>query len=109
MAAAKQPFPTTFKVAIGIELFERLAFYGMYIGLSLYLTNVVGFDDIASGIVLGNYRLVGTVAPIPCGAISDRIGFRRSLLIAFVMYAASYLGMFLFPAKSLTVASLMLM
>ena len=28
------PFPRTFYVANGVELLERLAYYGMYIGLS---------------------------------------------------------------------------
>ena len=42
-------FPATFWVANIAELFERAAFYGMFIALSMYLTNVVGFTDVSSG------------------------------------------------------------
>ena len=38
----KAAFPRTCYVANAIELFERLAFYGMYVGLSPYLSKVVG-------------------------------------------------------------------
>ena len=92
--APKTPFPRTFYVANGIELLERLAFYGMYIGLSLYLSREVGMSDVAVGVLLGNYRLVGSLAPVPCGAIADRIGFRTSLLVAFSLYAASYVSLY---------------
>lgn len=105
----KVPFPRTFYVANAIELLERLAFYGMYIGLSLYLTNVVGMGDVAVGATLGNYRLVGSLAPIVCGAIADRITFRRSLLVAFSLYAIGYGALFAFPTPRLAVVSLMIM
>ena len=67
-----------------------MAHYGFYIGLALYLANVVGMSDIEVGDALGNFRLVGSLAPIPCGAIADRITFKRSLMIAFVGYASAY-------------------
>ena len=66
-------FPRTFYYANAIELFERLAHYGLYIGLSLYLTNIVHMGDKEVGSTLGNWRLVASLAPIPCGAIADRI------------------------------------
>ena len=105
----REPFPRTFYVANAIELLERLAFYGMYIGLSLYLTNVVGMGDLAVGATLGNFRMVGSLAPIPCGAIADRITFRRSLLIAFALYAVGYTALFAFPTPKLAVVALMIM
>lgn len=103
----KAPFPATFYYANGIELFERLAWYGLYVGLSLYLTNVVGFSDLAVGSILGNVRLVSSLAPIPCGAIADRITFKRSLLVAFLLYAFGYGTLLFFPSKGLAVAALM--
>jgi proton-dependent oligopeptide transporter, POT family len=102
-----EPFPPTFYYANGIELFERLAHYGMYVGLALYLTNVVGYDDIAVGGLLGNFRLVGSLAPIPCGTIADRISFKRALVLAFVLYALGYLGLFLSPTKVLAPVALL--
>lgn len=108
VAAAKPvPFPRTFYFANAIELFERLAHYGMYVGLVLYLSNVVGFSDLAVGVWMGNFRLVGQLAPVPCGAIADRISFRRSLIVAFSLYAAGYTALFAFPSKAIAPLALL--
>jgi POT family proton-dependent oligopeptide transporter len=106
---ASQPFPPTFYYANGIELFERLAHYGMYVGLALYLTNVVGFSDIAVGALLGNFRMLGSLAPVPCGAIADRITCKRSLMLAFSLYAAGYIALFAYPTKAIVPFSLLLL
>jgi POT family proton-dependent oligopeptide transporter len=106
--ATKQPFPRTFYYANAIELFERLAHYGVYVGLALYLSNVVKMTDPEVGIVLGNFRFVGSMAPIPCGAIADRITFKRSLMIAFIGYTVGYSCLLMFPAKLPVVLSLAL-
>jgi len=105
--APPERFPPTFYFANGIELFERLAHYGMYVGLSLYLTTVVGFGDLEGGFWLGNFRLVGSLAPIPCGAVADRITFKRSLIVAFCLYALGYLGLFAFPSRVMAPVSLL--
>ncbi|MCH7925807.1 MAG: MFS transporter, partial [Planctomycetes bacterium] len=39
-------FPRTFWMANVIELFERAAFYGMFITLTLYLTREIKFTDV---------------------------------------------------------------
>jgi dipeptide/tripeptide permease len=103
------PFPRTFYVANSIELFERLAYYGTFVGLSLYLTNVVGFGDVATGTVLGAFRLVNTLVPIPCGALADRITFRRSLVAGMSSCAVGYLLLFLTPQKGVALAALLFM
>ncbi|MEZ4259868.1 MAG: MFS transporter [Polyangiaceae bacterium] len=107
-SAPKEPFPRTFYYANSIELFERLAHYGMYIGLSIYLTNVIKMSDIEVGAALGNFRFVGSLAPIPCGAIADRISFKRSLVLAFVLYATGYTTLYLAPGKGAAVGALLL-
>ncbi len=108
MTTAPAKFPRTFYYANAIELFERLAHYGLYIGLSLYLTNVVHMTDVEVGVTLGNWRLVASLSPIPCGAIADRITFKRSLLVAFSLYAIAYASLLLFPQKLIAVLSLFL-
>ena len=100
-APALEAFPPTFYYANAIELFERLAHYGMYIGLSLYLYKVIGYDDVEGGSLLGSFRVVGSLAPIVCGAIADRITFKRSLVVAFCLYAVGYLALFALPVKGL--------
>ena len=101
-------FPRTFYYANAIELFERLAHYGLYIGLSLYLTNIVHMGDKEVGSTLGNWRLVASLAPIPCGAIADRITFKRSLIVAFLGYSLAYTGILLFPFREVAIPSLFL-
>ena len=108
-APAKEPFPPTFYYANAIELFERLAHYGTYIILSLYLSDVIKFDDIGSASLLGNFRLVGSIAPVVCGAIADRITFKRSLIVSFVLYAAGYSLLFAAPSKALAATALFAM
>ena len=47
--AANKPnwqFPRTFWTANIVELFERAAYYAVFIAITLYLSRVVGFDDI---------------------------------------------------------------
>ncbi len=103
-----QKFPPTFYYANAMELFERLAHYGFYIGLSLYLTNIVKMSDIEVGIVLGNWRLAASLAPIPCGAIADRITFKRSLIVAFSLYATAYTVILAFPTRAFVIPGLFL-
>jgi proton-dependent oligopeptide transporter, POT family len=106
---AKAAFPPTFYYANVIELFERLAHYGFYIGLALYLSKVVGMSDIEVGFTLGNFRFVASMAPIPCGAIADRITFKRSLIIAFTGYSTGYATILLLPQRAFVIPALFLL
>ena len=55
MTAGKQgwKFPMDFWLANTMELFERAAYYGFFIVITLYLTDIVGFSDKETGIVAG--------------------------------------------------------
>ena len=46
-------FPKAFWSANIVELFERAAYYALFIAITLYLTNVVGFNDIWSAWISG--------------------------------------------------------
>ncbi len=111
-ASAKAPsaerFPRTFYYANAIELFERMAHYGFYIGLALYLSSIVKMSDVEVGLTLGTFRFIGSLAPIPCGALADRIRFKRSLMIAFTGYASAYATILLVPIKAAVVSALIL-
>ncbi|HNQ89778.1 MAG TPA: MFS transporter [Verrucomicrobiota bacterium] len=89
-------FPKTFWVANVTELFERAAYYGTFIAARTYLIRVVGLDDVEAGFVAGLFGALIYLFPFFSGAIADRLGFRRSLLMAFGLLAAGYsvLGMF---------------
>ena len=83
-------FPATFWVANLSELFERAAFYGMFIALSLYLTNEVGFTDVGSGWVTAGFSFFFYLLPAFVGPLADKFGFRRSLIFAFVSLTLGY-------------------
>jgi POT family proton-dependent oligopeptide transporter len=93
------PFPRVFWVALALELLERLAFYGVYVNLAVYLTGTVGLSDIENGSLLGVFALVRSWVPIGTGVLADRIGFRRSLACAFVLYVMAYALLFASPTR----------
>jgi dipeptide/tripeptide permease len=93
------PFPRVFWVAIGLEVLERLAFYGVYINLGVYLTQTVGLSDEENGTLLGLFALVRAWLPVGTGALADKLGFRRALLLSFAFYVLAYASLFAFPSR----------
>ncbi|UCC29655.1 MAG: MFS transporter [Phycisphaerales bacterium] len=83
-------FPRTFWIANTAELFERAAFYGMFIALTLYLTREVGFTDKETALVAGLFASVLYLLPTFMGAMADKIGFRRALILAFSLLTVGY-------------------
>jgi dipeptide/tripeptide permease len=101
-------FPATFWVANVIELAERAAYYGVFIALVVFLTSVVGFTDIQAGWVGASYAGLVYLLPFVTGAISDRIGFRPALIIAFALLAAGYGLMWAVPRPLPVIVALFL-
>jgi dipeptide/tripeptide permease len=89
-------FPKEFWLANFMELCERAAYYGFFIVLTLYLTDIVGFSDKETGIVAGVFFAGLYFLPPFVGAISDKIGFKNGLILAFGLLTIGYalLGMF---------------
>jgi len=92
-AAPAAPFPGSFWTANVTELFERAAYYSMASFVVIYLGQL-GFGESWPSF-LNSTVLWGLVyfLPILSGTIADQIGFRRALLIAFVLLSAGYLLM----------------
>ncbi len=86
--------PSTFWLANVMELFERGAYYGLNALLARYLTDTVGgglgFAEDEVGLLQGIVYAVTYVVPILGGALADRYGYRRQLLIAFSMLSTGY-------------------
>ena len=99
-AAPPRPFPRVFWAALGLEFLERLAFYGVYVNLSVYLTGTVGLGDVENGTLLGVFVLVRSLVPMITGTLADRIGFRRSLVMSFALYIGAYLVLFFAPSRA---------
>lgn len=101
-------YPKNFWVANGMELFERAAYYGTFIALALFLTDIVGFTDVEAGWIGALFASMIYLLPFVSGAAADRIGFRYSLIIAFLLLGIGYATLGLYPTKGAVVASLAL-
>ncbi len=78
-----------------MEFFERGAYYGLASVLSVYLVDSVdkgglGFTKGSVGVINSTIRPLLYFLPIISGAIADRFGYRRCLLVAFSLLATGY-------------------
>ncbi len=90
-----QSFTKPFWLASIMELFERWAWYGLFAVLALYLTGstdegALGFTHIERGEIMSYVTFILYLLPIVTGAISDKIGYKLSLIIAYVLLAVGY-------------------
>ena len=90
-------FSKAFWVANSVELLERLAYYAVFIVITLYLSNVWGFSDIEAGLISGIFSAMLYFLPTFAGAYADKIGFRSSIILAFSLLTLGYAGLGLLP------------
>lgn len=85
-------FPRSFWTANLTELFERGAYYAMASFVVLYLGQL-GLGDYWPSNLNGILWALVFFLPILSGTIADQIGFKKALLIAFVLLAIGYFVM----------------
>ncbi len=90
-------FPRVFWIANSVELLERAAYYGVFIVITLYLSRILGFNDVQAAWLAGGFSAGLYFLPTFTGALADRIGFRKALLLAFALLSIGYLGLALLP------------
>jgi len=90
-------FSKAFWVANSVELLERLAYYAVFIVITLYLSNVLGFSDGEAGIIAGCFSALLYFLPTFMGAYADKIGFRKSIILAFTLLTIGYAGLGVLP------------
>lgn len=88
-------FNNNFWIASFMELMERWAWYGIYTLFGLYLVGStdmggLGFDHIQKGNIMGNIVGILYFLPLFFGVIADRIGYKLSLAISFVIMIIGY-------------------
>ena len=84
-----------FWVASMMELFERWAWYGLFAVLALYLTGStddggLGFSHTEKGQIMGIVTAILYLLPVFTGVIADKIGYKLSLIIAYVLLISGY-------------------
>src|SRR5690606_38835767 len=84
-----------FWLASNMELFERWAWYGMFNILGLYLVGStdsggLGLNHIQKGSIIGDITGILYLLPIFFGVIADRIGYKLSLTISYLIMIIGY-------------------
>ena len=103
-------FPRAFWISNIMELFERWAWYGFYNAFALYLTlskdtGALGFTQAQKGIIMGTGTMLLYFLPIITGALADRVGFKKMLVLSFTMYIGGYFMVGYFDTFELVFAS----
>ncbi|NWF49111.1 MAG: MFS transporter [Ignavibacteriaceae bacterium] len=86
----KSGFQTSFWVANGMELFERLAYYGQATILSVFLRDHLNFNEVQAGQLSSIFGGLIYFLPIFAGALADKFGFRKAFSFAFFVLAIGY-------------------
>ncbi|WP_075603883.1 MFS transporter [Saccharicrinis aurantiacus] len=97
MSQGKRKFSPAFWTANFAELLERAAYYGVFIVITLYLSRILAFNDIEAAAIAGTFSALLYFLPTFAGAYADKIGFKKSLLVAFSFLTLGYFGLGLFP------------
>lgn len=87
-----------FWVCGGMEMVERLAYYGVRQVSSLYATDAVsngglGLEGSEIGTIFAVWALVQCFVPVLTGGISDRVGYKETIFASTVIKILGYLTM----------------
>ncbi|MBX7153101.1 MFS transporter [bacterium] len=86
----REGFHPTFWVANGMELFERLAYYGQATVLSIFLRDHLKFSEVEAGQLSSIFGGLLWLFPILAGTLADKYGFKRAFTVAFSGLAIGY-------------------
>ena len=90
MKEKRTAFPPVFWVANSIEVLERFAYYGIYMGFGIYMHSL-GFDAADLGIIQTIFLFFSYMIPIISGTFADRFGFKKVLIVSYLAYLPSIL------------------
>ena len=80
-----------------LENFVLNNFEFVFIVITLYLSNIWGFSDIEAGAISGVFSATLYLLPLFSGAYADKIGFRKAIIVAFLLLTIGYLGLGVLP------------
>jgi MFS family permease len=92
---SRTPFPRVFWVGNVIEILERFAYYGLYMGFQIFATKTVlegglGWSESRLGVVQSIFLFLSYSVPLISGVLADRYGFKRMLLWSYVLYLPGF-------------------
>ena len=83
-------YPSVFWVANGIEVLERFAYYGIYMGFGIYLQQL-GYSRGDLGIIQSIFLALSYLIPLFSGTFADKYGFKKILIISYLVYLPTIL------------------
>ncbi len=91
-----------FWVVGGMEMIERLAYYGVKAVAVLYVTDSASSGGLGTTMtdysrIIGTWALFQSVVPIFTGGLSDRYGYKETIFASTVVKIIGYLIMAFFP------------
>jgi MFS family permease len=91
-------FPRVFWVGNGIEVLERFAYYGLYIGFAIFAKTAIeagglGWSMNRLGVLQSVFLALSYSIPLIAGPLADRYGFKLMLMISYVLYLPGFLGL----------------
>ena len=106
--AKRTPFPRVFWTANSVEILERFAYYGIYMGFGIYMEHL-GYSKAQLGLVQSLFLLISYVIPVISGTFADRFGFKKIMIVSYLAYLPSILLLLLtksFSGIALTMLSI---
>jgi MFS family permease len=103
LGAAIASLGYVFWVIGGMEMVERLAFYGVKAVAALYAKDPVSRGGLGTsmssfGTILMTWAMVQSILPVFTGGLSDRYGYKRTIFISTLIKIAGYLVMGFYPS-----------
>ena len=87
----------------GMEMIERLAYYGVKASAGIYAKTAaseggLGISLSDYGLITMTWALMQTFVPVITGGISDRVGYKETIAVSTVIKISGYLTMAFFPS-----------
>lgn len=86
----RSSFPFVFWTANSIEVLERFAYYGIYMGFGIYLGEL-GFSKDDLGVIQTVFLAFSYLIPLFSGTLADKFGFKKMLIISYLAYIPAIL------------------
>ncbi|HPC10504.1 MAG TPA: MFS transporter, partial [candidate division Zixibacteria bacterium] len=90
--------PRPFWMANVIEMFERLAYYGVRVVIPIYIAQAdepggLHFTQADKGLIFMIWAIVQSLVPMVSGGFADRYGYKKTMAFAFTVKIIRYLTM----------------
>ena len=91
-------FPRSFWMGCGVEMWERLAYYGVRTVLPLYIAQAddpggLHFSQAQKGTIFAVWALVQSIVPMVSGGFADRYGYKRTIATSVTLACTGYILM----------------